>query len=136
MRPTTGNGSGTSPAQLQYVPFGSNYEFGIAFKPSISPWWTQRNSYEGGRQPNNTRYRPNNTRYRAFFSGQCRIPGAKELSKTKATPCCKFFWLALIQRRCWISNHFAMTQPAALRTQSFQAPGKIEHLCLSGVYRL
>jgi hypothetical protein len=35
--------------------------------------------------------------YRAFFLGQSAIPMARELSKTKATPKCKFyFWLVLL----------------------------------------
>jgi hypothetical protein len=29
--------------------------------------------------------------YRAFFIGQSSLPGVKELSKTRATPRCKFF---------------------------------------------
>jgi hypothetical protein len=43
--------------------------------------------------------------YRAFFCGQCGIPGAKVLSKTKAPPSDKFFiWLMLLDRP-WTSDH-------------------------------
>jgi hypothetical protein len=42
--------------------------------------------------------------YRAFFHGQCGIPGAKELCKARAPPSCKFFfWLAILGR-CWTSH--------------------------------
>lgn len=37
----------------------------------------------------NQQYSASST-YRAFFTGQCGIPGAKELSKCRAPPCCKF----------------------------------------------
>jgi hypothetical protein len=39
--------------------------------------------------------------YRAFFIGQCGLPGAKELRKTKAPPACKFFMWLLLLGRCW-----------------------------------
>jgi hypothetical protein len=42
--------------------------------------------------------------YRAFFHGQCSIPGASILCKAKAPPSCKFFvWLSLLGR-CWTSE--------------------------------
>jgi hypothetical protein len=34
--------------------------------------------------------------YKAFFLGQCSIPGAKELCKVTAPSRCKFIWLALL----------------------------------------
>jgi len=42
--------------------------------------------------------------YRAFFLGQETIPGAKQLTKTRAPGRCKFFlWLA-IHDRCWTNE--------------------------------
>jgi hypothetical protein len=39
--------------------------------------------------------------YKAFFQGQCGVPGAKVLCKARAPPQCKFFiWLSLLDR-CW-----------------------------------
>jgi hypothetical protein len=41
--------------------------------------------------------------YRAFFHGQCSIPGAKELCNVAVPPRFRFFiWLALLDR-CWTS---------------------------------
>jgi hypothetical protein len=49
--------------------------------------------------------------YRAFFHGQCGLPGAKELSKARASPACKFFfWLAILGR-CWTSSRLPAAQP-------------------------
>jgi hypothetical protein len=49
--------------------------------------WTANQSYSAA------------SAYRAFFHGQCFIPGAQILCKTKAIPRCKFFiWLSLLDR--------------------------------------
>jgi hypothetical protein len=42
--------------------------------------------------------------YKAFFLGQCAIPGAKELSKVRAPPSCKFFFRFALLGRCWTSE--------------------------------
>jgi hypothetical protein len=76
--------------------------------------------------------------YRAFFLGQCSIPGAKELCKTVAVapPRCKFFiWLALLGR-CWTSDRLQRHQlqnngPCALCSQADET---IDHLTISCVF--
>jgi hypothetical protein len=48
--------------------------------------------------------------YRAFFQGQCGVPGAGVLRKAKATPSSKFFvWLALLDR-CWAGDRLLRHQ--------------------------
>ena len=42
--------------------------------------------------------------YRAFFLGQQAIPGAKELTKTRAPVRCKFFFWLAIHDRCWTGD--------------------------------
>jgi hypothetical protein len=39
--------------------------------------------------------------YRAFSIGKCGVPGAKELSKIKAPPKCKFFMWSVLLGRVW-----------------------------------
>jgi len=42
--------------------------------------------------------------YRPFFFGQQAIPGAKELTKTRAPGRCKFFFWLAIHDRCWTGD--------------------------------
>lgn len=74
--------------------------------------------------------------YRAFFTGQCGIPRAKELSKTRATPRCKFFFWLVLLGRCWTSerlqrHNLQNSGPCALCSQQ---PEAIQQLLLSCAY--
>jgi hypothetical protein len=40
----------------------------------------------------------------AFFHGQSSVPGAKQLSKSRAPPRCKFFMWAVLLSRCWTAD--------------------------------
>jgi hypothetical protein len=74
--------------------------------------------------------------YHAFFHGQCGIPGAKELAKTRVVPTSKFFtWLALLDR-CWTldrlhCHHLPNNDPCMLCDQEVET---ISHICLGCVY--
>jgi hypothetical protein len=74
--------------------------------------------------------------YRAFFLGQCGLPGAKELAKTRAPPSSKFFiWTALLGR-CWTSDRLQRhglqnNGPCVLCSQATET---VEHLLLNCVY--
>lgn len=74
--------------------------------------------------------------YRAFFIGQCGIPCAKELSKTRATPRCKLFFWPVLLGCCWTSNRLQRhnlqnSGPCALCDQESET---LEHLLLGCVY--
>jgi hypothetical protein len=74
--------------------------------------------------------------YRAFFHGQCGIPGATVLCKMKAPPSCKFFiWLSLMGR-CWTSERLQRhglpdNGPCALCSQDSEL---IQHLLVACVF--
>lgn len=74
--------------------------------------------------------------YRAFFTGQCSIPGAKELSKTRATPRCRFFFWLVLLGRCWTSvrlqrHNLPNHGNCALCAQEAET---IDHLTITCVY--
>lgn len=74
--------------------------------------------------------------YRILFTEQYSIPGAKELSKTRAPRKAKFFtWLALLGR-CWTSDRLQRhnmhnNEACALCSQS---PETLKHLMFGCVY--
>jgi hypothetical protein len=70
--------------------------------------------------------------YRAFFHGQCGLPGARTLAKTRAPACCKFFiWLSLLDR-CWTSARLQChnLQNSGPRILCCQADELMSHLLL------
>jgi hypothetical protein len=74
--------------------------------------------------------------YRAFFHGQCGVPSAGVLRKTKAPPSSKFFvWLALLDR-CWTGEsllHHHMKDDGSCPLCS-QVEESIDHLLLGCCY--
>jgi hypothetical protein len=71
-----------------------------------------------------------------FFQGQCGVPGAKELRKTKAPPKCKFFvWVALMGR-CWTADRRCRhgLQDSVTCALCSQGTETIHHLLLACVF--
>jgi hypothetical protein len=74
--------------------------------------------------------------YRAFFHGQCGLPGAQTLAKTRAPGRCKFFiWLSLLDR-CWTSvrlqcHNLQNSGPCILCSQAEES---MEHLLVQCIY--
>jgi hypothetical protein len=74
--------------------------------------------------------------YQAFFHGQCAVPAAKELRKTRAPVNVKFFvWLVILDR-CWTAERRQRhnMQDNADCNLCGQAVESIHHLLLGGVY--
>jgi hypothetical protein len=74
--------------------------------------------------------------YKAFFHGQCGVPTAKELQKTRAPANVKFFiWLAILDR-CWTAERRQRhhLQDNADCNLCGQAVETIHHLLLGCVY--
>jgi hypothetical protein len=72
----------------------------------------------------------------AFFHCQSGIPGARQLSKTKAIPRCKFFLRLALMGRCWALERLHRHQlqnngSCALHSQSEES---IHHLLLTCVF--
>lgn len=101
--------------RLQRINIDQNQEDKFIWK------WTQNQQYSAS------------SAYRAFFIGQCGVPGAKELTKTRATPRCKFFFWHVFLGRCWSSERLQRQNlqnngPCALCSQQ---PETLQHLLLS-----